>query len=138
MAYTTNRSGSWVKTTLDGNTSGGWGVNFVDIMLDEGDDPHVVYSDIVGKKILYMSNTRGVWERILVAGDSISWLSSATMDQNGGIRVSYYIEGSDKDLGYAAVRSLALFQRSKSNLICRLDSHLMLILVRSRERLHNC
>ncbi|MDP6195690.1 MAG: FG-GAP-like repeat-containing protein, partial [Candidatus Poseidonia sp.] len=107
MAYMTNRSGSWVKTTLDGNTSGGWGVNFVDIMLDEGDDPHVVYSDIVGKKIHYMSNTRGVWERILVAGDSISWLSSATMDQNGGIHVSYYIEGSDKDLGYAAVRSLA-------------------------------
>ncbi|MBT5122039.1 MAG: hypothetical protein HOM38_04860, partial [Euryarchaeota archaeon] len=107
MAYMTNRSGSWVKTTLDANTSGSWGVSYVDIMLDEGDDPHVVYSDMVDNDVFYMSNTRGVWERVLVAGDSISKSSSATMDSNGGIHVAYYIDGSFDDVGYAAVRSLA-------------------------------
>ena len=47
IAYMTNRSGSWVKTTLDANSTGNWGVNYINIMLDEGDDPHVVYSDMV-------------------------------------------------------------------------------------------
>ena len=78
VAYITNRSGSWVKTTLDANSTGNWGVNYIDIMLDEGDDPHVVYSDMVDYDIFYMSNTRGDWERTLVAGDSISKTSSAT------------------------------------------------------------
>ena len=107
VAYITNRSGSWVKTTLDANSTGNWGVNYIDIMLDEGDDPHVVYSDMVDYDIFYMSNTRGVWERTLVAGDSISKTSSATMDSNGGIHVAYYIDGSLDDVGYAAVRSFA-------------------------------
>ena len=53
----TNRSGSWVKTTLDANSTGNWGVNYINIMLDEGDDPHVVYSDMVDYDIFYMSNT---------------------------------------------------------------------------------
>ncbi len=104
-AYMTNRSGSWVKTTLDTNSTGNWGVNYIDIMIDEDDDVHVVYSDMVDYDIFYMSNTRGVWERTLVAGDSISKTSSATMDQNGGIHVGYYIDGSFDDVGYAAVRS---------------------------------
>ena len=58
IAYMTNRSGSWVKTTLDANSTGNWGVNYINIMLDEGDDPHVVYSDMVDYDIFYMSNTR--------------------------------------------------------------------------------
>ncbi|MEC7112547.1 MAG: RCC1 domain-containing protein, partial [Candidatus Thermoplasmatota archaeon] len=107
IAYMTNRSGSWVKTTLDANSTGSWGVNYIDIMLDEGDDPHVVYSDMVDYDIFYMSNTRGVWERTLVAGDSISKTSSATMDSNGGIHVAYFIDGLFDDVGYATVRSLA-------------------------------
>ena len=107
IAYMTNRSGSWVKTTLDANSSGSWGVNYIDIMLDEGDDPHVVYSDMVDYDIFYMSNSRGVWERTLVAGDSISKTSSATMDSNGGIHVAYYIDGLFDDMGYATVRSFA-------------------------------
>ena len=107
IAYMTNLSGSWAKTTLDANSTGSWGVNYIDIMLDEGDDPHVVYSDMVDYDIFYMSNTRGVWERTLVAGDSISKTSSATMDSNGGIHVAYFIDGSFDDVGYATVRSLA-------------------------------
>ncbi|MDA8610547.1 putative Ig domain-containing protein, partial [Euryarchaeota archaeon] len=107
MAYMTNQSGSWVKTTLDANSSGTWGGNYVDIMIDDGDIPHVVYYDAVVHDIFYMSNARGAWERILVAGDSISKTPSATMDQNGGIHVGYYIDGSFDDVGYAAVRSLA-------------------------------
>ena len=107
IAYMTNRSGSWVKTTLDANSTGTWGVNYINIMLDEGDDPHVVYSDMVDYDIFYMSNTRGTWERILVAGDSISKTSEAAMDENGGIHVAYYIDGLFDDVGYAAVRSLA-------------------------------
>ena len=107
IAYMTNRSGSWVKTTLDANSTGSWGVNYINIMLDEGDDPHVVYSDMVDYDIFYMSNTRGTWERIHVAGDSISKSSEAAMDENGGIHVAYHIDGSFDDVGYAAVRSLA-------------------------------
>ena len=107
IAYMTNRSGSWVKTTLDANSTGNWGVNYINIMLDEGDDPHVVYSDMVDYDIFYMSNTRGTWERIHVAGDSISKSSEAAMDENGGIHVAYHIDGSFDDVGYAAVRSLA-------------------------------
>jgi len=107
MAYMTNLSGSWVKTTLDANSSGPWGVNYVDIMIADGDIPHVVYYDAVDHDIFYMSNARGVWERIFVAGDSISKTSGATMDENGGIHVAYYIDGSFDDVGYAAVRSLA-------------------------------
>ena len=107
IAYMTNRSGSWVKTTLDANSTGNWGVNYINIMLDEGDDPHVVYSDMVDYDIFYMSNTRGAWERIHVAGDSISKSSEAAMDENGGIHVAYHIDGSFDDVGYAAVRSLA-------------------------------
>ena len=107
IAYMTNHSGSWVKTTLDANSTGSWGVNYINIMLDEGDDPHVVYSDMVDYDIFYMSNTRGTWERILVAGDSISKSSEAAMDENGGIHVAYYIDGLFDDIGYAAVRSLA-------------------------------
>ena len=107
IAYMTNRSGSWVKTTLDANTTGNWGVNYINLMLDEGDDPHVVYSDTVDHDIFYMSNTRGVWERVHVAGDSISKTSDAVMDENGGIHVAYLIDGLFDDIGYAAVRSLA-------------------------------
>ena len=107
IAYMTNRTGSWVKTTLDANSTGTWGVNYINIMLDEGDDPHVTYSDMVDYDVFYMSNTRGMWERILVAGDSISKSSEAAMDENGGIHVAYYIDGSFDDIGYAAVRSLA-------------------------------
>ena len=107
IAYMTNRSGSWVKTTLDANTTGNWGVNYINLMLDEGDDPHVVYSDTVDHDIFYMSNTRGVWERVHVAGDSISKTSDAEMDENGGIHVAYLIDGLFDDIGYAAVRSLA-------------------------------
>ena len=107
IAYMTNRSGSWVKTTLDVNSTGNWGVNYINIMLDEGDDPHVVYSDMVDYDIFYMSNTRGTWERIHVAGDSISKSSEAAMDENGGIHVAYHIDGAFDDVGYAAVRSLA-------------------------------
>ena len=82
-------------------------MNYINIMLDEGDDTHVVYSDMVDYDIFYMSNTPGAWERVLVAGDSISKTSEATMDENGGIHVAYYIDGSYDDIGYAAVRSLA-------------------------------
>jgi alpha-tubulin suppressor-like RCC1 family protein len=106
IAYMTNQSGSWVKTTLDANSSGSWGVNYINLMLDEGDDPHVVYTDMVDYDVFYMSNTRGTWERVLIAGDSISKTSDATMDENGGIHVAYYIDGSFDDIGYAAVRSL--------------------------------
>ncbi|MDG1552322.1 MAG: Ig domain-containing protein, partial [Candidatus Poseidonia sp.] len=53
-----------------------------------------------------MSDARGVWERILVAGDSISKTPSTTMDVNGDLHVAYYIDGSFDDVGYAAVRSL--------------------------------
>jgi len=107
LAYMTNQSGSWVKTTLDANSSGSWLVNYVDIMISDGDIPHVVYYDAVDHDIFYMSNARGVWERVLVAGDSISKTSSATMDANGGIHVAYYIDGLFDDVGYAAVRSFA-------------------------------
>jgi alpha-tubulin suppressor-like RCC1 family protein len=107
IAYMTNQSGSWVKTTLDANSSGSWLVNYVDIMIADGDIPHVVYYDAVDHDIFYMSNARGVWERVLVAGDSISKTSSATMDGNGGIHVAYYIDGLFDDVGYAAVRSFA-------------------------------
>jgi hypothetical protein len=106
MAYMTNQSGSWVKTTLDANSSGSWGVNYVDIMISDGDIPHVVYYDAVDSDIFYMSNARGVWERILVAGDSISKTPSTTMDANGDLHIAYYIDGSFDDMGYAAVRSL--------------------------------
>ncbi|MDA9829639.1 putative Ig domain-containing protein, partial [Candidatus Poseidoniaceae archaeon] len=107
MAYMTNQSGSWVKTTLDANSSGSWGVNYVDIMVSDGDIPHVVYYDAVDHDLFYMSNARGVWERILVAGDSISKTPSTTMDVNGDLHVAYYIDGSYDDMGYAAVRSLS-------------------------------
>ncbi|MDA8718353.1 Ig domain-containing protein, partial [Candidatus Poseidoniales archaeon] len=107
MAYMTNQSGSWIKTTLDANSSGSWGVNYVDIMVSDGDIPHVVYYDAVDHDLFYMSNARGVWERILVAGDSISKTPSTTMDVNGDLHVAYYIDGSYDDMGYAAVRSLS-------------------------------
>ena len=106
IAYMTNRSGSWAKTTLDANSTGSWGVNYIDIMLDEGDDPHVVYSDMVDYDIFYMSNTRGVWERTLVAGDSISKTSSPPWIRTAAS--TWRISSTDRSTMWAMRRFVAL------------------------------
>ena len=122
IAYMTNRSGSWVKTTLDANSTGNWGVNYINIMLDEGDDPHVVYSDMVDYDIFYMSNTRGTWERLLVAGDSISKTPSAMMDENGGITLHTTLQGTIISSAMQPYEASPIDLNLRSNLTCQTAS----------------
>ena len=87
IAYMTNHSGSWVKTTLDANTTTA-GVSITSTSCSMKATTHTW--SIRTWSITTSSTCPTVHGNASIAGDSISKTPEAAMDENGGIHVAYF------------------------------------------------
>ncbi|MBI4650759.1 tandem-95 repeat protein [Candidatus Desantisbacteria bacterium] len=108
LKYATNKSGSWITTTVDSNMEVG---RYTSIAIDSNDKVHISYYDDSNKDLKYVTNASDSWVRTTadsyeyvgeynsIAVDSKEY-NSIAVDSNDKIHISYY-DDSNKDLKYA-------------------------------------
>lgn len=89
LQYTTNSSGTWVSTILDGTTHGDIG-SHASITVDSLDRVHISYKGELGLK--YATNASGGWVISVVEVEplgSTGYCTSIAADRSGRVHISY-------------------------------------------------
>jgi len=102
LKYATDKSGSWVVTSVD--SSGVVGL-YTSIAVDSNDDVHISYYDSTNDDLKYATDKSGSWvvSSVDTSGDMGQYTSIA-VDSNDDVHISYY-DASTDDLKYATDKS---------------------------------
>ena len=97
LKYATNKSGSWVKVTVD---TGGVG-EYSSIAVDSSDKVHISYYDATNWTLKYATNAAGSWVKAVVDPSwAVGEYSAIAIDYNNKAHISYY-DASNDALKYA-------------------------------------
>ena len=103
LKYATNKSGSWVFSTLDNakytSTSG----SQTDLQIDSKGDIHIIYPVQVSsiRALNHTTNAGGSWVSTTVTNTAKNSLwPSLALDGNDFVHISVYISSGDKNLAY--------------------------------------
>ena len=102
LIYATDKSGSWVITTLDSADSVGMHTS---IAIDSNSAVHISYYDETNNDLKYATDKSGSW--ILTTVDSTGDVgvdTSIDIDSNDSVHISYY-DSTNDDLKYATDKS---------------------------------
>ena len=102
LIYATDKSGSWVITTLDSADSVGMHTS---IAIDSNDSVHISYYDETNNDLKYATDKSGSW--VLTTVDSTGDVgvdTSIDIDSNDSVHISYY-DSTNDDLKYATDKS---------------------------------
>jgi len=88
LQYITNKSGSWVISTLDSSADiVGYATS---IALDSNDNVHISYHDETNGDLKYATDSSGAW--VLSSIDTVGYVGSFTsivIDSNGHVHIAY-------------------------------------------------
>ena len=102
LIYATDKSGSWVITTLDSADSVGMHTS---IAIDSNSAVHISYYDETNNDLKYATDKSGSW--VLTTVDSTGDVgvdTSIDIDSNDSVHISYY-DSTNDDLKYATDKS---------------------------------
>jgi len=102
LKYATDKSGSWVVTSVD--TPGNMGY-YTSIAVDSNDDVHISYYDYTNFDLKYATDKSGSW--VLTSVDTsgkVGHYTSIAVDSNDDVHISYY-DLTTYDLKYATDKS---------------------------------
>jgi len=102
LKYATDKSGSWVNVTLDGDE---WMDaedvgEYTSIAIDSNDDVHISYYDWTNGNLKYATDKSGSWVyATLDSSGNLGYYSSIAIDSNDDVHISYY-DYTNEDLKY--------------------------------------
>ena len=88
LKYATDKSGSWVTTSID--TSGIVG-HYTSIAIDSNDDVHISYLDTSNTDLKYATDKSGSWVTTSIdTSGQVGYYTSIAIDSNDDVHISYY------------------------------------------------
>ena len=103
LKYATNKSGSWVFSTLDNAKYTSSDSSNTDLQIDSKGDIHIIYRVEVSSisAINHTTNAGGSWVSTTVTNTAKNSLwPSLALDGNDFVHISAYVASGDKNLAY--------------------------------------
>ena len=102
LMYATDKSGSWVTTSIDTSGSVGWHTS---IAIDSNDDVHISYWYQTAQDLKYATDKSGSWVTTSIdTSGNVGQYTSIAIDSNDDVHISYR-DATNGDLKYATDKS---------------------------------
>ena len=93
LKYATNRTGTWIISTIDNSDHVG---SYVSLALDSNDKAHISYYDEQNRSLKYATDLSGSWEIFILdssggVGDYTGEYSSLAVDSNNRPHIAYHL-----------------------------------------------
>ncbi|MDC3237063.1 putative Ig domain-containing protein, partial [Candidatus Poseidoniaceae archaeon] len=93
LKYTTDKSGTWVSTTVDAT---GFVGKYPSIALDSNGKVHISYFDETNDDLKFATDSSGAWVISSIAtSNDVGKYSSIAVDSNDKVHISYYDDSFD-------------------------------------------
>ncbi len=101
LMYATDKTGSWVFTTLD---SSGMAGEYSSMSIDSNDAIHIAYWHYSDGELKYATDKSGSWVTTTLDSSGVGQYPSLSLDSNDAVHISYY-DFSNQDLKYVTDKS---------------------------------